>query len=74
MPGDYFYPAGFGKRKKIQDYFVDGKIPRDERDSTPLLINNNEIVWVIGHRVDERYKIDKNTKRVLKFEIKPLKI
>jgi tRNA(Ile)-lysidine synthase len=74
MPGDYFYPAGFGKRKKVQDYFVDGKIPRDERDSTPLLINNNEIVWVIGHRVDERYKIDKNTKRVLKFEIKPLKI
>ncbi len=73
MPGDCFYPIGFGKRKKIQDYFVDEKIPREERDSIPLLINNNEIVWVIGYRVDERYKVDKNTKRVLKFEIKPLK-
>lgn len=68
--GDYFYPFGFGKKKKLQDYFVDEKIPRDERDLIPLLINgNNEIVWVVGHRLDERYKVDKTTKKVLKCNI-----
>lgn len=74
IAGDFFYPLGFGKKKKLQDYFVDGKIPRDERDIVPLVINNGEIVWVVGHRIDERYKVDKSTKRVIKFEIKPLKI
>lgn len=68
--GDYFYPLGFGKKKKLQDYFVDEKIPRDERDAIPLLINNDEIVWVVGHRIDERYKVDKNVKKVLKCNIK----
>ncbi len=72
--GDFFYPIGFGKRKKLQDYFVDEKIPRDERDAVPLLTSKNDIVWVVGHRLDERYKVDKETKRVLKLEIKPLKI
>ncbi|MBI3592982.1 MAG: tRNA lysidine(34) synthetase TilS, partial [Nitrospirae bacterium] len=73
LSGDYFYPLGFGKRKKLQDYFVDEKIPRDVRDSIPLLVSNNDIVWIVGHRLDERYRIDKNTKRILKFEVKPLK-
>lgn len=73
LPGDYFYPSGFGKRKKIQDYFVDEKIPRDERDAVPLLTCNNNIVWIIGYRLDERYEVDKNTKRVLKLESKLLK-
>lgn len=68
--GDYFYPLGFGKKKKLQDYFVDEKIPRDERDAIPLLINNDEIAWVVGHRIDERYKVDKGVKKVLKCSIK----
>jgi tRNA(Ile)-lysidine synthase len=71
--GDFFYPGGFGKKKKVQDYFVDEKIPRDERDSVPLLINNNDIAWIVGHRIDERYKVDDNTIRVLLLEIRPLK-
>jgi tRNA(Ile)-lysidine synthase len=74
LHGDFFYPMGFGKRKKLQDYFVDEKIPRDERDAVPLLVCGNNIVWVIGYRLDDRYKVDKDTERVLKFEIKPLKI
>jgi tRNA(Ile)-lysidine synthase len=71
--GDYFYPLGFGKRKKIQDYFVDEKIPRDERDIVPLLINDTAIAWVIGYRVDDRFKVDDNTKRVMRLEIRPMK-
>jgi tRNA(Ile)-lysidine synthase len=71
--GDFFYPLGFGKRKKIQDYFVDEKIPRDERDVVPLLVNGNDIAWVIGCRVDDRFKVDDNTKRVMRLDIRPMK-
>ncbi len=71
--GDFFYPGGFGKKKKIQDYFVDEKIPRDERDSVPILMSNKNIAWVVGHRIDERYKVDDNTDRVLLLEIRPMK-
>ncbi|MEW6117004.1 MAG: tRNA lysidine(34) synthetase TilS [Nitrospirota bacterium] len=72
IPGDHFYPFGFGKKKKLQDYFVDAKVPRDMRDAVPLLVADNEIVWVVGYRLDERYRIDKNTTRVLKFEVHAL--
>ncbi|MFQ3574012.1 MAG: tRNA lysidine(34) synthetase TilS [Thermodesulfovibrionales bacterium] len=71
--GDFFYPSGFGKRKKIQDFFVDEKVPRDERDSVPLLTYKDDILWIVGYRTDERYKIDKDTKRVLRFRLKALK-
>ncbi len=73
-PGDYFYPSGFGKKKKLQDFFVDEKVPRDLRDGIPLLLRDGEIVWIIGYRTDERYRIEKNTVKALKFEIKPLKL
>ncbi|NTU43638.1 MAG: tRNA lysidine(34) synthetase TilS [Nitrospirales bacterium] len=69
--GDSFFPLGFGKRKKLQDYFVDEKVPRDERDSIPLLVSDDRIVWVMGYRMDERFKVAKETERVLQFEIKP---
>jgi tRNA(Ile)-lysidine synthase len=71
-PGDYFYPFGFGKRKKLQDYFVDEKVPRDLRDSIPLLFSNKELVWVVGYRTDERYRVDKNTVKALILKIFPL--
>ncbi len=69
LPGDFFYPIGFGKRKKLQDYFVNEKIPRDDRDGIPIVISNNDIVWIAGHRADERFKITENTKKFLKLEL-----
>jgi tRNA(Ile)-lysidine synthase len=68
--GDFFYPAGFGKRKKLQDFFVDQKVPRDERDSIPLVLSGNDIVWIAGYRGDERFKVTEGTKRFLKLEFK----
>lgn len=68
--GDYFYPYGFGKRKKLQDYFVDEKVPRDERDRIPLVTSNGEIIWVVGYRGDERYKVTENTSKILFLETK----
>lgn len=63
--GDYFYPAGFGKRKKLQDFFVDNKIPKDDRDTIPILVSGEDIVWVVGYRMDERFRAKEDTKRFL---------
>ena len=71
--GDFFYPFGFGKRKKLQDFFVDAKVPRDERDRIPLIISGEDIVWVVGYRGDERFKVTEGTNRVLKLEVKKIK-
>lgn len=68
--GDFFYPLGLGKRKKLQDFFVDEKIPRDERDSIPLVLSGNDIIWVTGLRGDERFKVTEHTKRFLRLEVK----
>ncbi len=68
--GDFFYPAGFGKKKKLQDFFVDEKIPRDERDSVPIVLSGEDVVWIAGYRADERFKATPETKKILMLEIK----
>ena len=52
-PGDRFQPAGMTGRKKLQDLFVDSKVPRHWRDRIPLLESAGEIAWVVGHRIAE---------------------
>lgn len=69
QPGDFFYPLGFGKRKKLQDYFVDEKVPRDERDAVPVVVSGGEIIWVSGYRADERFRATENTKKFLRLVI-----
>jgi tRNA(Ile)-lysidine synthase len=71
--GDFFYPSGFGRRKKLQDFFVDEKIPRDERDRVPLIISGNDIIWVVGYREDERFKVGEGTEKVVRFEVKKIR-
>ncbi len=71
--GDFFYPSGFGKRKKLQDFFVDEKIPRDERDRIPIVLSGEDIVWIAGYRSDERFKVTGDTKKILLLESKILK-
>lgn len=71
--GDFFCPLGFGKKKKLQDFFVDEKVPRDERDAIPLIVSGEDIVWVVGYRGDERFRVTDETKKVLKLEVKKLK-
>ena len=50
-PGDRFQPQGMSGTKKLQDFFIDGKVPREQRDSVPLLVCERGIAWVVGHRV-----------------------
>ena len=65
--GDYLVIDSKGNRKSIQDYFVDEKIPRHMRDEVPLVCDGNHVMWVVGHRVSEYYKISENTTRVLEI-------
>jgi tRNA(Ile)-lysidine synthase len=67
--GDYFFPAGFGKKKKLQDYFVDEKVPRDMRDSVPVVLSGDDIIWVAGFRSDDRFRMTGQTERVLRLII-----
>ncbi len=66
--GDYFYPFGMkGKKKTLSDYFIDNKYNLFEKGNTYLLLSGNDIIWIIGKRSDERYKITKETKEILKI-------
>ncbi|MGH7409445.1 MAG: tRNA lysidine(34) synthetase TilS [Candidatus Methylomirabilis sp.] len=65
-PGDRFVPLGMNGRKKLQDFFVDAKVSRRERWTVPLLVSGGEIAWVVGHRVDERFKVTDSTRRLLR--------
>ena len=67
--GDRFTPLGMKGSKKLKDLFIDLKIPRDERDEIPLICFGGEIAWIVKYRVSELFKVDKNTKRILKIII-----
>ncbi len=72
-PGDYFYPFGLGKRKKLQDFFVDAKVPRDQRDSVPLIVSGDDIAWVVGYRMDDRFRVTPSSQRILKIIVRALR-
>jgi tRNA(Ile)-lysidine synthase len=57
-------------RKKLQDFFVDEKIPRLEREEIPLLTVDDEIAWVVGKRMSERFKVTDSTQRILQVEFR----
>jgi len=65
--GDSFFPLGMTHRKKISDFLIDRKISVGEKDSVTVLESAGEIVWLAGHRIDNRYKLTSVTKRALTF-------
>jgi tRNA(Ile)-lysidine synthase len=65
LPGDRFYPLGLGGAKKLGDYFTDAKYSRDKRRRTALLLSGEDIMWIVGGAVDERFKLTDQTRRVL---------
>lgn len=69
--GDYFYPFGMKGRKKLSKYFKDEKMPLPEKSATWLLCSGNQIVWVVGKRQDDRFKITKNTTKILQISLDP---
>ena len=66
-PGDRFIPFGMRGHKKLKDFFVDLKVPMEQRLSTPILCCDDTPVWVCGFRIDDRFKVTPETERVLKI-------
>lgn len=70
--GDRFKPLGMeGREKKLQDFLVQRKVPRFERDFTPLVTSGGDIVSVAGLRLGEDFRIDRHTIRMLEIEVRP---
>jgi tRNA(Ile)-lysidine synthase len=67
--GDFFYPLGMKSRKKISDFFTNEKFSLFEKEKTWLLCSGIDIIWVIGYRIDDRYKITEKTKNILNLQM-----
>ena len=68
--GDNFYPSGMQGSKKVSKYFKDEKFSLIDKQNQWLLCSNNEIVWIIKHRADQRFIANNKTKNILKLETK----
>jgi len=67
--GDVFHPIGMKGRKKISDYFIDNKFSLTDKENAWLLASGDDIVWLVGHRMDDRFKITKQTQSIYQIEI-----
>lgn len=67
--GDYFYPLGMKGKKKLSKFFKDQKVDILSKKKIWLLCSGNDIVWIIGKRADERFKVTPKTDKILKFEL-----
>jgi tRNA(Ile)-lysidine synthase len=77
IDGDHFQPLGFDQPKRLNRFMIDLKIPQAWRERVPLvccpgqgLPTSGQIVWVVGYRIDDRFKVTDDTERVLKIEFK----
>ena len=69
-PGDFLTVTEAGGKKKLKDYMIDCKIPREERENLTLLADADHILWIVGYRISQYYKVTSQTKTVLKVHVK----
>lgn len=66
--GDSFFPLGMNQKKKLSDYFIDNKTPIHQKNKKLLLMNGEDIIWILGDRLDHRYRITSSTTSILKMK------
>lgn len=74
QPGDKFSPLGMIHTKKLKDFFIDEKVPKFERDKVLLFCDNEKIIWVAGHRIDNRVSTSSETKNILMLKVEKMAI
>lgn len=67
--GDFFYPLGMKGKKKLSKYFKDEKLSLIDKENVWMLCSEDNVVWVIGRRPDERFKVTEQTKNIIKIEV-----
>lgn len=67
--GDFFYPFGMKQKKKLSDYFTDIKFSKLEKEKVKIIESGGKIVWIIGERIDNRFRISPNTKKALIIKV-----
>ena len=67
--GDTFIPLGMSNRKKLSDFFIDEKFSLLQKEQTWVLCSGDDIIWIVGERINDRYKITEDTREVYKITI-----
>ncbi len=68
--GDYYYPTGMKGKKKISDWFANNKMNLSQKENTWLLCSDDQLVWIVGHRVDRRFIADEHSPDGVLFEVR----
>ena len=74
QPGDRFVPLGMEHSKKLKDFFIDEKVSKFERDKVLIFCDDEKIIWVAGHRIDNRVITSKSTSNILMLKIEKMAV